>query len=356
MNILRKALQISLYLYAITALCGFTTAPDIIFVSNNYSGHEEISRQAINNTIKRFQSYGLDSLTSLPDFSADLIATPRGLFGSNSKNMIIHGNFASDFPNQTKVLSLAAFWKIPTLSNFENPNGQVQHFLRNYKNSTTLVSANATCLEARENIKHVTEVAMNFWEAGDKTKALFLFGHVTHTIQDSFSAAHTIRESAQNNYNLKNICFYGNVMGKNIEHNPRMQNEICFHDDSANSDIIWNLNATDQKTAEKEWADEKSIQCDRSTNYPQTEEQKQNCLKHEARLARVATEKFLYIVLAHINSFTKKTTKEFVDSLETRLFDGPVGDPELDKKMPSGIMRCEGLSNQEIYGYEPIGY
>ena len=89
----------------------FESAPSMILVSSAYSGHEEITRQALNNISKKIKETDTSSsFFEMPDLKFDLAPEPKGLFGYKSKNMVIHGNFASDFPKQTTVMSLAQFW------------------------------------------------------------------------------------------------------------------------------------------------------------------------------------------------------------------------------------------------------
>ena len=357
-----KTAKVVLLGLAITVLCSFESAPNILFVSSSYSGHEEITRQALNHTIQKFKAADLVSLFSSPDITADLEPTAKGLVGYKSKNMLIHGNFASDFPNETKVMSLAQFWKISDVSYFNSANAQVLHFLRNRKTPLLLSSAQETCWLARKSIKYGTQKAVESWLAGDKSKALFILGLVTHTIQDSFSNAHTQRRLAGENYDLSNVCFYGADVFKKFDYGPWSNPLLCYHDQSSGGDIIWNMTSNQRDKAKAEWPSEEASQCDKNSSYPQTEKQKQSCLNHEARLARLATEKYLFIVFSHLNiaetnAANSKTMAEFIDSLDNRLFQGPTGDPQLDFKMPLGIMRCEGLSSAEIHGVDkpPMG-
>lgn len=334
----------------------FESAPSMIFVGSTYSGHEEITRQALNNTAKRIKLIDTaNQLFELKDLNFDLAPEAKGLFGFKSKNMVIHGNFASDFPKQTTVLSLAGFWNNKSISDYENPDAQVLHFLKNYKNKTTLASARATCLQARENIKHVTQAALKLWEANEKSKALFLIGHATHTIQDSFSPAHTVRDSAENNYNLRNVCFYGAVMAKNMDLTRAGPKDLCFHASPDSKDAIWNSSPELYKKTLSNWTSEQTIQCDKQASYPKTDEQKSACMNNEARLARIATEKYLFMVFNQISpqNFVRKSSEDFVATLDSNLFDGPVGEAELDQKMVNGILRCEGLPENEIVGFEP---
>lgn len=334
----------------------FESAPSMVFVGSNYSGHEEITRQALNEISKKIENSDAYSIFQLSDLTFDLSPTAKGLMGYKSKNMIIHGNFASDFPKQTNVMSLADFWQDKRFSQFENPKNQVIHFLRNYKNELTLESAKETCLKARENIKHITQEALKRWEAGNTTEALFLIGHATHTIQDSFSKAHTIREES-NNYDLKNICFFGVEMEKRIdtvwEKDPLKQ--VCYHQAPDSRDAIWNYKSKQAQLTSREWPYQKTINCNSQDGYPQTEEEKQACMSHESRLAKIATEKYLFLVFNQLNPgvLVKPSIPVFLMSLDSRLFEGSVGVESLDQKMPKGIMRCDNLSDKEIVGTQP---
>lgn len=337
----------------------FESAPLSAFASSAYSGHEEITRQALNNVSKKIKDIDpTNSLFELSDLSFDLKPEPKGLFGYKSKNMIIHGNFSSDFPKQTTVLNLADFWKDNTISEYESPSTQVIHFLRNYKDPVTLDSAYNTCQVARKNIKYITSEAIKAWDAGDKTKALFLIGHATHTIQDSFSPAHTRRDDEAHNYNLKNVCFYGSKMHKKMDMMFKDAKILCYHEILDSRDTVWNISPDRYKESLKNWNSEKSTQCDKVNSYPQVEDEKTSCLDSDARLARTATEKYLFLVFNQISplNFVKKSGNDFLSTLDTNLFDGPVGNSELDKKMSNGIMRCEGLTTEIVSGYSPAEF
>lgn len=336
----------------------FESAPSMVFVGSTYSGHEEITRQALNNVAKKIKESdaGFD-LFNLNDLKFDLAPEAKGLFGYKSKNMVIHGNFSTDFPDQTNVMSLAEFWKFKNFSDFENPETQMLHFLKNYKDPVTLESARATCLRSRGAIKRVTLAALTAWEAGDKTRALFLVGHATHTIQDSFSPAHTRRAGAENNNDLINICYYGVAMNKRMDHSRMGPKDLCYHNSPDSRDAVWNLSPEQYKKALRNWGSEAASQCDKGAGYPESDAAKASCLSDEARLARAATEKFLFLVFNQMSpqNFTKKSSDEFAASLDKGLFDGPVGDAELDQKLGNGILRCDSLPDNEISGYEPAG-
>jgi len=338
----------------------FESVPDWFFVPSTYSGHEEITRQALNNTARRLhQSEAGPSIFTQETLQFNVKPEPRGILGHKSKNIVIHGNFATDFPKQTKVLSLKEFWQIKDIDDFESRDNQILHFLRNYKDGVTLTSAHETCMRARENIKRVTSEALKAWQNQQPNKALFLIGHAVHAIQDSFSPAHTQRDDEAHNYNLKNVCFYGMKMAEKLGVNTRQGRklDLCYHSSPDSKDAIWNLKRSQYKQALSNWGNaEKVSECDKNENYPESEEAKQSCLKSEARLAKLATEKYLFIIFSQISpsNAVQPVETEIVASLDSRLFDGPVGVTELDQKMANGIMRCEGLSTEEFVGTEII--
>lgn len=355
-----KKLFLFLTLFAFSKSYSFQSVPDWFFVPSTYSGHEEITRQALNNTARRLnQTENGPAIFSLETLQFNIKPEARGILGHKSKNMVIHGNFASDFPKQTKVLSLKNFWGNKDISSFENKDGQVLHFLRNYKDDLTLMSAFDTCIKARENIKYITSQALKAWQNQEPNKALFLIGHAVHTIQDSFSAAHVIRDEEARNYNLKNICFFGMQMAEKqgIHTRQGRKLDLCYHKSPDSKDAIWNLKRSQYKQALSNWGNTEMVsECDKNENYPETEEAKQSCLKSEARLAKLATEKYLFIIFSQISptNFIQQVEADIVNSLDSRLFDGPVGVAELDLKMAEGIMRCEGLSTEEFVGTEIV--
>ena len=126
--------------------------------------------------------------------------------------------------------------------------------------------------------------------------------------------------------------------------------ELCYHEKPDRRDAVWNTNPQKYQDVLKNWNKENAMQCDKGESYPQSEKEKTSCMSNEARLARNATEKFLFLVFNQIDSeaLVKQSIGTFVNQLDSRLFDGSVGDAELDKKMSKGIMRCEGLSDQVI--------
>ncbi|MGZ3692239.1 MAG: hypothetical protein ACXVAX_12095, partial [Pseudobdellovibrio sp.] len=299
----------------------FESAGSNWYIGSTYSGHEEITRQALANVAGQIKDLdSTDKIFEISDLNFNLQPEPRGLFGYKSQNMVIHGNFSTDFPGQTNVFDLAAYWNNPQIGKFENADSQVLHFLRNYKDSVTLDSAYNTCMQARENIKKVTLSALNYWENNDRVKALFLIGHALHTIQDSFSPAHTRRAGDDNNNDLQKVCFFGGQIYRKMNLSDKhVRNELCYHSAPDSRDAVWNVDRDQYKEALAKWKSENATQCDKNQNYPETEDAKRSCLKNEARLARSASEKYLFLVFSQIASqqYIKLDDSQFIASLDS---------------------------------------
>jgi hypothetical protein len=80
------------------------------------------------------------------------------------------------------------------MSRTEDPEEQPHHFLLG-GNDTEASAADA----AREHILEVTRRALSLWSE-DRIRALTLLGQAQHTVQDSFSPAHTVRRADAPNY------------------------------------------------------------------------------------------------------------------------------------------------------------
>src|SRR5262249_60641310 len=104
--------------------------------------------------------------------------------------------------------------------------------------------------------------------------ALFLFGHALHTIQDSFSAAHTVRAGAADNHDLLNVCYYGKPLN--------VGSSACYHAVPDLRDDIWLGNILEVVK--------------KGGSVVPLDEIKERSIKAEAQLARTATMRYLYTV------------------------------------------------------------
>ncbi|MBF0367652.1 MAG: hypothetical protein HQK50_18905, partial [Oligoflexia bacterium] len=131
-----------------------------------------------------------------------------GDHGFNTINPLLRGNYSSDVPN----LVLCRYYQLEqaacTLQYWQqNSHLQNIHSLRNYANKQ--VETFDESLQAiRSLVQTNTAYALEFFYQNDLENFYFWIGHVLHTLQDSYSPAHTQRESQANNYRIKDICTY----------------------------------------------------------------------------------------------------------------------------------------------------
>lgn len=315
------------------------------------SGHEEITRQSLLRTAELLSKIGIDPIRGNEKVLGDLSPRSFGTIGSLTPNRIIAGNFCTDSPkNDNAVFSLLEFWQLADDINWHNdPDTQVFHFLRSYKKDGSMVSAKQACIDARSKIQQIAMTGAREYLSGNRENALFLFGHATHIIQDSFSPAHTRREEGASGYALKDVCYYGSEQQARLQ-GRGIASSACYHETvDLVGDGIWVR--TDEQLAKtrKEWGKDEKVS--RSlTNYQYTDAMKRTHLKHEARLARDATVKFLYLVATDIAAhrragiaYTEAEQQKLAKRIEKEFFDGAAKIDGFKERFPKGVMRCDGL-------------
>ena len=300
------------------------------------AGHEEITRQALL-------------------LAGELDPESRKILDAAAVESITLGNYATDLPNGPYPVSLNVYWGFPAGTDWNNPVGQHLHFLRDYVDSTTLASAYDVCKSARESIARVSRDAEKMWQTADHEKSLFLLGHATHIIQDSFSPAHAIRGAKEQNNDIQDVCYYPDGAGPETS-----AEEICFHKAVDPRDRIWleKWDADELARSQHEWGESGDgvTPVDNLSEFDlndETEASRRSHLKHEARLARIATAKYIDLILTDIR---KRGQDENYDvdyqllneRLTKQLFEGGADLPVIGKVMPSGVMRCEGLSKNQV--------
>lgn len=333
-------------LLAAQPLLAFTVAiPSHLAVLGVSSGHEEITRQAMNRIDTSLKLIGIDIDKAYPEFLGDRDVEITGAKGLTTKNFIIKGNYSTDMPGKLiGIYDVPKFHGQPLAGWTKNPKVQELHFLRNFTDDNKLVSAHETCLSSREEIIKTTIEGMRLWDESVKKndlslreKSLFLIGHASHTIQDSFSAAHTKRDDSAHNHDIRNICYYGDKRAD--------EQGACYHLPVDLRDDIWISSI---------FSIIKKI-----ILYPIASDRvKENNLKVEAVLARTATMRYLFLVAATLkNQNDKPITKQEIRTLLTdRLFDGSTGMKAIDQglavandsvpiPMPNGVIRCDGLTS-----------
>ena len=322
---------------------------------DSHSAHEELTRQAYEYLQNKWKAEGADHRSYLEGELDALYYITRGVY-------------ATDVPNGNYVISLPKFWQFPTdiTKWHHNPFGQHLHALRNRKaDGIQLESAFNACTGTKKDLLNVLSQAFDNLAKDKKSDYFFLVGHGLHIIQDSFSTAHTQRQDS-GNYNLIDMCYYGD----------RLDNEkACYHKDPDNRDHIWlTQDLTDAiSLTRKEWEPRgelvKSIESiDSFVLSGTSENDKKAYLKHEARLARIASIKYLTIVLELVLTFPKDISKDetvknnykkrFIDNI-SYLLDGNGNNSALyhggnktengnvesyDQIMSQGIMNCSELN------------
>ena len=261
------------------------------------SAHEELTRQAYEYLQNKWKAEGRDHRAYLEGELDTLYNITRGVY-------------ATDVPNGNYVISLPKFWQFPTdiTKWHHNPFGQHLHALRNRKDDgIQLESALDACVGTRKDLVNILSQAFDSLARNKKSEYFFLVGHGLHIIQDSFSTAHTQRQDS-GNYNLVDVCYYGD----------RVDNEkACYHKDADNRDDIWlTKDLTDLfLLTKKEWMPRgelvKSIDnFDSFVLASASENDKRAYLKHEARLAKIASIKYLKITLDLVLAFPKDISKD----------------------------------------------
>ena len=320
------------------------------FVAGRTSGHEEITRQALNRLEQSLLAAG-SATAFAPEFLGARGASPFGTKGFDVDNKIIQGNYATDFPDMlAKVFDLAKWHGLVPDGWTNNPNAQVLHFLQNRRPDGAWVPQQESCNAGREMIAKITQEGVRLWRSGDRPLALFFFGHATHTIQDSFAPAHTIRADKDHNHNVLKICYYGQVDTTNAD--------SCYHLPVDPRDGIWIRLPSQLMLAKQESPGESAAivpYVPLFTDFMLFDSFKESALKHEARLARTATMRYLYLVAMYIgNPDPDDGYSRLGKILMENLFEGPTGmravdqglakaDDALPVPMAEGIIRCDRL-------------
>ena len=298
------------------------------YAFDEYDGHDEITRQA----------FDLAKSVTKKDFT-----TARGSMLDGAENgflgALTRGNQATDNPVDDDTVVLWDYWHLAyngAISWQFDGSGQVQHSLRNKTSAGDVETALNTCNQVRANIISVTTDALHRWRADKVAEAVFLFGHVTHMIQDSFSSAHTLRLDRQHNFDLANICQYAKSGTSNDAIQP------CIHKTMDGRDRVW-LNSSQVNQTKVAWLDEDVSVCTPDhSDLPESTLLK--CLTHEARLAKLATARYLAVVDQLIS--TDASDADVSATLKRLLLDGV--DEALwgkEARMSNGIYRCNLLGD-----------
>lgn len=340
-RLLRLCLILTLVLLPAQSQSFYVALDPNALTLDSHSCHEELTRQAYEYLQNKWKAEGREQYSRLENEFDALYQITRGVY-------------ATDVPNGNYVISLVKFWQFPAdiLQWHQNPSGQHLHALRNRTpDGAKLESALNACVGTKKDLVHVLSQAFDYLLENKKTEYLFLVGHGLHIVQDSFAPAHTQRQHS-GNYNLTDLCYFGD----------RLDHETaCYHEANDKRDYIWlTKDLTDSiLVTRQQWEPRgetfKTIDNLNSfvlSDIPEAD--KKAYLTHEARLAKIASVRYLQITLDPVLALPKKTDqegkdkKEFVDKI-IKLLDG---DPDnrfrgnteaYDQIMSQGIMNCSGL-------------
>jgi len=179
-------------------------------------GHEDLTRFGIG-----FANSLLAAETGTASFFTPI---PSGQACDGSESILLAGNCATDTPDST----MTSYYGVSALSWQTAPTLQELHFLRNYVGASGVEGAKLACTDALAHIITIANLAVSKWRAGDRAGFDYWVGHAVHTIQDSFSAAHTSRGGTLLR-TLDDVCSYG-----------RQVNGVCYHQIVDTRDRIWN--------------------------------------------------------------------------------------------------------------------
>src|SRR3989344_5651852 len=221
------------------------------------SGHEEITRQGLLALGALLKQDGNEILISAPKIAGGFDPDFSNMIGNTAIEMIVRANYRTDMPRGTYpdyLQPMNEYWRFTESADWNNPKAQDLHFLRNYLSDTSLASAYDTCHSARGRILQLSADAVKQWLAGETRQALAFLGTATHTIQDSFSSAHTGRKTKQDNNDIREICFYPQS-GAPDRIVASGGDSVCFHESTDARDSIW-LETKDEagvELAKAEW-------------------------------------------------------------------------------------------------------
>lgn len=379
----------------------FYTKYKVEWLAGVLSGHEEITRQAMVLVRQVTPRKKFEIIAPAFGLMGDLDPKTLGTAGSRTTNLVINGNFATDWPVHSipkYAADLKKFWNIrDDLSLHTNPNLQIMHFLRNGRPDGGVMGAYKVCTLGREMIRAITIEGIRSWLKKDYPRAVFFFGHATHVLQDSFSSAHTLRDMSANS-EIIDHCYYGGPQRKALQKIGK-DKKYCYHKPIDPGDLIW-LNAVHYEETKKFWEPrgEKVSACflgldnkeglegmiaqvrnvirtkekPRIVELEELEHQRESCLSHQARLAKYVTAKYLYLILDYLYDLHHgKLKEELIDSngskihqgfpilterLYSRFFEGPSGIAKLDVATPQGAIRCSRDSLTESFGDESKEY
>lgn len=195
-------------------------------------------------------------------------------FTDEEIDLIIEGNRRVDFPKHLLVhLNSSVLSYVDAINAYHDaPENQAKHFLLDDRNDKHGASA-----AAHELLIDITQRAVARWDV-NRTESLTLMGQACHTIQDSFSRAHTRRDLDDRACILKVKAYMPRAKGF-------LTDDIEFHG-ADEGDTIGHITPEDSIYQEG-----------RSCREPSGRDAIEECLSVHAQLGRTATRDYLAAML-----------------------------------------------------------
>jgi hypothetical protein len=193
-------------------------------------------------------------------------------FSASEVAAISDGNRRVDWPKEMLVHmnnGVLAYVSAVT-EHAEKPENQRLHFLLTDRNDSAEAAA-----DSREAMTTTTVEALEKWTT-DRARALALIGQANHILQDSFSAAHTVRDHFRDFCIVKVKAFIDRADGFDTP-------DIEYHGTS--SDTIGHTTSLDSIYREG-----------RDCHEPMSESEVEACLSEPAKLARLGTTRYLQVL------------------------------------------------------------
>lgn len=216
-------------------------------------------------------------------------------YSDTEARAMAEGNRRVDYPKELLIhLNNGILAYVEALVEFtDRPEVQRQHFLLNDRNTYEEAAS-----EGHEHILSLSVDAITWWNV-DRARALALIGQAHHTIQDSFSPAHTVREPA----------FDGQPWAE-IDEEKRLATMRCVRKIKAfaprapgfgDEDIEYH-GATGGENLAHTTPEDSIYREGDECHAPTTQEMVEDCLSMPAQRARLATREHLAAVKAVLQS------------------------------------------------------
>ena len=211
---------------------------------------------------------------------------------------IAEANRRVDWPKELLVhMNTSVFRYLDEVTAYtERPEHQRFHFLLTDVNSSEEASADAIA-----HIRELTRKASYSW-GRDRTAALAAVGQATHTIQDSFSAAHTVRDPDRDWCIVKVKAYMPRADGYNTP-------DIEYHGEKG-EDRTGHITVEDSIYREG-----------RSCHDPERPSEVEACLNGQAQRARLGTRDYLALIQRAAAALQTLSPDDYAQRLDKALDD-----------------------------------